>query len=67
MSTINADNWKEIKEKPKEANTDLTDEDLQYNGNADELYKTLATKMDRTPEEVKGWVESVAFTKVKAS
>ena len=67
-TTINIKNWPETKEKLKEADTRLTDEDLQYEeGNEDALLEKLAVKMDRTKEEVKGWVESVAFTEVKAS
>jgi uncharacterized protein YjbJ (UPF0337 family) len=65
---LNIKNWGETKEKLKEANTNLTDEDLQYEeGNEDALLERLAAKMNRTKEEVKGWVESVAFTQVKAS
>ncbi len=67
-TTLDIKNWSETKEKLKEANTNLTDEDLQYEeGNEDALLERLAAKMNRTKEEVKGWVESVAFTKVKAS
>ena len=67
-TTLDIKNWAETKEKLKEANTNLTDEDLQYEeGNEDALLERLAAKMNRTKEEVKGWVESVAFTKVKAS
>lgn len=67
-TTLDIKNWKETKEKLKEANTDLTDEDLEYEeGNEDALLERIATKMKRTKEEIKGWVESVAFTKGKAS
>lgn len=67
-TTLDIKNWAETKEKLKEANTNLTDEDLQYEeGNEDALLERLAAKMNRTKKEVKGWVESVAFTKVKAS
>ena len=67
-TTLDIKNWAETKEKLKEANTNLTDEDLQYEeGNEDALLERLAAKMNRTKEEIKGWVESVAFTKVKAS
>ena len=67
-TTLDIKNWNETKEKLKEADTRLTDEDLQYEeGNEDALLERLAAKMNRTKEEVKGWVESVAFTQVKAS
>ena len=67
-TTLDIKNWKETKEKLKEANASLTDEDLEYEeGNEDALLERLAAKMSRTKEEIKGWVESVAFTKGKAS
>ena len=67
-TTLDIKNWKETKEKLKEANTNLTDEDLEYEeGNEDALLERLSAKMGRTKEEIKGWVESVAFTKGKAS
>jgi len=59
--------WAQVKEKIKEIKPELGDEDLEYSeGNADELLNRLAAKMDRTPEEVRGWVESVSFNKGKA-
>jgi hypothetical protein len=60
--------WPEVIEKLKEANIELTDEDLTYApGQEQELLERLAAKMHRTPGEIKGWIESVAFTKGKAS
>ena len=60
--------WEEVKEKLKEINYDLTDEDLIYQpGNPDSLLKRLAEKMNRTPGEVKDWIESVSFNKGMAS
>lgn len=56
--------WDEVKEKLKEVNTELTDEDLEYDGNdATQLIKGLSLKMQKTEEDVKAWIESVAFTK----
>jgi len=67
-NTLDTSNWKETKEKLKEADTSLTDEDLEYSdGNEDALLERLSKKMSRTGEEVRGWIESVAFTKGKAS
>lgn len=55
--------WEEVKEKLLEAEPHLTEADLAYeNGNEDELLERLAKKMGRTPEQIKGWIESVAFT-----
>jgi uncharacterized protein YjbJ (UPF0337 family) len=60
--------WDEVKEKLKEVNYDLTDEDLIYQpGNAKPLLERLAKKMDRTPDEVRRWIESVSSNKGKAS
>ena len=56
--------WEEVKEKLKEANTELTDTDLKYDGvNATLLLEKLANKMNKSVEDVKAWIESVAFTK----
>lgn len=55
--------WEEVKEKLLEAEPHLTEADLAFEqGNEDELLKRLAKKMGRTTEQVKGWIESVAFT-----
>ena len=60
--------WEEVKEKLKEINYDLTDEDLVYqSGKAEPLLERLARKMKRTPDEIKGWIESVSYNKGKAS
>ncbi len=60
--------WEEVKEKIKEINTEITDEDLNYQpGNEQDLLERLSKKMNRTPEEVKGWIESVSYNSGKAS
>lgn len=60
--------WEEVKEKLKEINTDLTDEDLAYQaGEAHPLLERLAKKMNRTPDEIRGWIESVSYNKGTAS
>lgn len=60
--------WEEVKEKMKEVNTSLSDEDLFYEkGKEDELLNRLAKKLNKTPEDVKGLIESVSYTKGKAS
>ena len=60
--------WEEVKEKLKEVNNELTDEDLEYNpGNELALLERLARKMDKDIPAVKAWVESVSFNKGKAS
>ena len=60
--------WEEVKEKIKENNIDLTDEDLVYEpGKEDELLKSLADKMHRTPDQVKILIESLSSNKGRAS
>ena len=56
--------WPEVKELLKEANSDLSDEDLQYEpGKDDVLLERLSKKMGRSSEHVKAWIESVSSNK----
>lgn len=60
--------WSEVKERIKEINYDLTDEDLDYKqGEEDALLDRLAGKMKKSREEIKGWIESISHTKNRAS
>jgi uncharacterized protein YjbJ (UPF0337 family) len=60
--------WEEVKEKIKENNINLTDEDLIYTpGKEDELLNSLAGKMQRTPEQVRILIESLSANKGRAS
>lgn len=60
--------WEEVKEKIKERNIGLTDEDLYYEpGKEDALLERLAAKMQRSKEDVKRFIESVSFNKDIAS
>ena len=60
--------WEEVKEKLKEVNGSLTDEDLVYEpGQEKELLERLAKKMNRSVDEIKAWVESVSFNSGIAS
>lgn len=60
--------WEEVKEKIKERNIGLTDEDLDYDpGREEELLERLAAKMNRTKEEVQRFIESVSFNQDMAS
>jgi uncharacterized protein YjbJ (UPF0337 family) len=53
--------WEEVKEKLKETDINLSDEDLQYNeGNEDQLLEHLSQKLKKTPDEVRGLIESVS-------
>ena len=59
--------WDQVKEKIKETNIDLTDEDLDYTpGQEDQLYERLSKKLNKSKDEVRQWVESVASNKGKA-
>jgi hypothetical protein len=60
--------WPEVKEKLKEINTSLTDEDLACQpGKEDEMIKRLSAKTGRTPEAIRIWIESVSANRGKAS
>jgi hypothetical protein len=60
--------WAEVKEKLKEINLSLTDDDLEYSpGKETTLLERLSNKTGMTTDEVKAWIESVSFNKGKAS
>jgi hypothetical protein len=60
--------WEEVKEKIKERNIGITDEDLAYEpGQEDALLERLAAKMNRRKEEVKAFIESVSYNEDPAS
>ena len=59
--------WPEVKEKLKEINIELTDEDLHYEpGKEEELLSRLSNKIHSSPEEIRGLIESVSANKGKA-
>lgn len=56
--------WEETKEMLKEANLELTDEDLDLEPNGDrELLERLARKMNKDVFAVKAWIESVSYNR----
>lgn len=60
--------WDEVKERIKERNVYLTDEDLRLEpGKEEVLLKNLAEKMERSPEEVRSYIESISYNKDAAS
>lgn len=60
--------WDEVKEKLKEVNIELTDEDLDYKeGHAEELLQHLSEKLRKSPADVKALIESVSSTSGIAS
>jgi uncharacterized protein YjbJ (UPF0337 family) len=53
-------NWNILKGKAKQANAQLTDDDLQYeDGKDDELYGRLQKKMGKSRDEVIKWLKSL--------
>lgn len=53
--------WEEVKEKIKERNVELSDDDLRYEpGKERELLQHLAGRMNRSVEEVKDYIESIS-------
>ena len=59
--------WSEVKEKMKEINLSLTDEDLAYEpGNEDALLEKLQKKINKSKEEIKDLVESISANSGKA-
>lgn len=60
--------WSEVKEKIKEHNIELTDEDLQYERGGEEALLThLQQKLGKTREELIGLIESIASNAGKAN
>jgi hypothetical protein len=60
--------WDEVKEKLKEINIELTDNDLEYEpGNEEALLQRLSQKLRKDPADVKALIESVSSTKGIAS
>jgi uncharacterized protein YjbJ (UPF0337 family) len=60
--------WNEVREKIKETNIELTDDDLVYEpGKEDVLLNRLSQKMNRGPQQVKMLIESISSNKGRAS
>lgn len=50
--------WNDVKGKIKQEYADLTDDDLLYEeGKDDELVGRIQSKIGKTKEEVKSWIE----------
>lgn len=53
--------WDEVKERMKENDITLTDDDLEFEpGLEEELIERLAKKMDKSPAQVKAYIESIS-------
>jgi len=60
--------WPEVRERLKENNIELTDEDLDYQpGKENELLERLQEKMKRTKAEIRILLESLSYNNSRAS
>ncbi len=60
--------WDEVKEKLKENDITLTDEDLDYEpGRDSELLERLSKKLGKSPDALRAYIESISANKGKAS
>jgi hypothetical protein len=60
--------WEEVKERMKENNITLTDEDLVYEpGQEEALLARLEKKMKRSPQQIKDLIESISANESRAS
>jgi hypothetical protein len=56
--------WEEVKERMKDNDVHLTDDDLEYTpGREDELLQRLEKKMNRSREQVIAYIESISSNK----
>ena len=59
--------WPEVRERLKENDINLTDQDLEYMpGNDEELLERLADKMHKSKNEVREYIESISGNEDKA-
>lgn len=59
--------WEQVKERLKENDISLTDEDLQYEpGKEDELFARLQKKTKKEPEDLRIYIESMSANASKA-
>ena len=59
--------WHEVRERLKENDISLTDEDLEYSpGNDDELLERLAGMWNKSKRDVKEYIESISGNEDKA-
>jgi uncharacterized protein YjbJ (UPF0337 family) len=60
--------WEKVKEKMKENDITLTDEDLVYTpGQEDKLLERLQKKMKKDKQAIKEYIESISANKGRAS
>jgi hypothetical protein len=68
MDTLNLRSpWNEVRERLKENDINLTDQDLEYSpGAEEELIERLAGKMNKSKSEVRKYIESISWNEDKA-
>jgi len=56
--------WEEVKERMKDNDINLTDDDLEYTpGKEEELLQRLEKKMNKSREQVIAYIESISSNK----
>ncbi len=59
--------WEEVKERLKENDVELTDDDLEFSpGNEDQLLDRLSRKSNKSKEEIKEYIESISANEDRA-
>ena len=59
--------WPEVRERLKENDLSLTDQDLEYEpGHERELLERLSRKSNKSPEEIREYIESISSNEDKA-
>lgn len=59
--------WPEVRERLKENDLTLSDEDLEYEpGNELEMLERLSRKTNKSPEELREYIESISSNEDKA-
>jgi hypothetical protein len=59
--------WPEVRERLKENDISLTDQDLEYSpGREDELLERLAGKTNKSKEELREYIESISGNEDKS-
>ena len=60
--------WEEAKEKLKEVNNELTDEDLDFPpGEVETMLDRVGKRIGKNRDETRAWIESVAYNNGIAS
>ena len=59
--------WEEVKERLKENDVSLTDDDLTYErGREQELIERLARHSNKSPDEIRRYIESISANEDRA-